>query len=257
MARFRSRYRKRYSRRNRKLTKANIYGNRSARSQAGQIAALNRKINYISKRDRPEIKTLIKNPQEFEMTSDLFTSTYATYVQPQPINGDNENQYIGDKYKLLNYTLSINLEYYNNSSTGFHDTESAGCTYRILCLQIKDISSGEIPESLENILQFTGNTGANYSMQTRSPLRVGITKRYRILFDKTYTITSTNNQATRRIMLKPKYQTVRPAMNAPSTPQYLTNTIVTYIISSGLHYDANFTEYLQATVYSKIAFTDV
>ena len=42
------RYRKRYSKRNRTLSKVNIAANRNARAQSKQIAALNRKVNYIA-----------------------------------------------------------------------------------------------------------------------------------------------------------------------------------------------------------------
>ena len=48
------RYR-RYYRRNRKLTKASILTNRGAKAQSKQIAALNRKVNYLAKANRPEV----------------------------------------------------------------------------------------------------------------------------------------------------------------------------------------------------------
>lgn len=49
-------YKRRYRKRGykRTLRKSNIYMNKSARSQAYQIAALNKKINYVYKVTKPE-----------------------------------------------------------------------------------------------------------------------------------------------------------------------------------------------------------
>ena len=48
---------KRYHRRYRKLTKASIYGNRSARAQSRQIARINSRVNHISRSLRPDVRT--------------------------------------------------------------------------------------------------------------------------------------------------------------------------------------------------------
>lgn len=256
MARFRYRRGRRYNRRGRKLSKANIYGNRSARSQAGQIAALNRKINYISRRDRPEVKTLVRSPNSFTFTSATLDNTYSIYIQPLPQPGSSDHGIIGDVYKILSYQLFINMEYFNNSTTGYHDSESAGCTYRILCLQAKAIDSDSLPEGISNILEFTANTGAAYSLMTRSPMVTGITKRYRVLFDKTYSLTTNRNQGTHRIILRPKSNTVRTQTGQSNPASISNNQIITYLITSGLHTDLNFTETVEGSVSSKIAYTD-
>lgn len=60
-------YRRRYKRRT--LKKSNIFGNKSAKGQAKQIYALNRKINYIEKRTKPEIYT-----RTTELCNHLFTT---------------------------------------------------------------------------------------------------------------------------------------------------------------------------------------
>lgn len=44
-----------------KLTKGKIFGNKSAKSQAKQIYALNKKVNYIQKTTKPELKIHTRN----------------------------------------------------------------------------------------------------------------------------------------------------------------------------------------------------
>ena len=48
---------KRYNYKKKTLKKSNIFTHKSAKSQAKQIYAINKKINYISKTTRPELQT--------------------------------------------------------------------------------------------------------------------------------------------------------------------------------------------------------
>lgn len=54
-------YRRRYYRKRRVLSKGNIFGRKSAKSQAKQIYAINKKINKIEKRTRPETLVYLHN----------------------------------------------------------------------------------------------------------------------------------------------------------------------------------------------------
>ena len=101
--------RKYYKRSNRKysrrtLSTRNIYSNRSARSQAYQIAALKRRINYVSRQCKPEIKVL---------TSDLVSDSYedaTTYgkikVMP-PAQGTGENERVGNSWNVKSGTIRL------------------------------------------------------------------------------------------------------------------------------------------------------
>lgn len=113
---FRRRFGRRYYKRNRRLSKANIYGNRSARSQAGQIAALNRKINNVAKRTKPEYHIVNSSSYAKSFTSGAFSSTYIRIPQPVPsANSASDSGFVGDMCHMLSLTLHGYCEYFNNS----------------------------------------------------------------------------------------------------------------------------------------------
>lgn len=251
------RYRKRY---NRKLTKTNIYLNKSARSQATQIAALNRKINYISRRDKPETKVYnAPQPISGSFTSDSITNTYTIQLMQPPARGVEDNNIVGDKINLLSVSLNLYAEYYNTSNTGYHNTESSGGIVRIIALQVKNnIGSSPALPSINNILQYASTTGSTYTAMSASPFINGITKTYRILFDAKYPINTNRNQLCKNIILRPKYKSIRLPPTSSSDPGLIAfqNSIFFVIIGGGLHADTDFTEYINYNLTYKYAYTD-
>lgn len=241
-------YRKRYS----KLSKANIYGNRSARSQAGQIAALNRKVNKIAKRDKPEYKIVNTSPYAKSFTSQALSNTYITISQPFPtVNNASDEGMVGNKVHMIALKMNGYCEYFNSSNTGYHDTESAGCVIRIIAIQFKQSGGTVIP--IDQLLQQAGTVGSNYTALAYSPFKQGITNKCRVLMDYRSIITTTRNQKllNLRVPLR-KYRDLRfdNGTNAWS------NNVLFYVIVGGLHYDQNYTETVEFNATLKLVYTD-
>lgn len=255
-----ARYRK-YTRRNRrnkrnyKLSKANIYLNKSSRAQATQIAALNRKINVIARRDKPETKINISQPKSITLNSSSLASSYDAWTVSYPSPGDSDSQYIGDKFTLKSLYIGFTLEFYTNPA-GYHNTESAGTSYRIFVIQHKSTNvdqGGAMP--LAEILEYGSNTGTSYNARSISPFRTGITNEFDILYDSVGTITLERNQKIHKIYvpLKRRNRTIRSIVGATNV---FDKPIYVYIVPSDLKYDADYKEYLQVTYIEKIAYTD-
>lgn len=252
---FRSGRSRRSRRRSRKLTKANIYGNRSARSQAGQIAALNRKINAVSKRTKPELHVLCSQNNAFTFTSNALSSVYNRFIMDLPTpNSPADNAFVGDMCHMLSLTLHAYAEYFNNSTTGYHDTESAGCVLRIIAVQYKDSQGIASPlANVNELLQSTGTTASGYTALAYAPFVTGISNRLRVLCDRKYILTTNRNQKLIKIRVPlGKYRDLR----YDAATQYFSNVIQFWVIAGGLHYDSNYVETLQFTSMHKLVFRD-
>lgn len=241
---------RRYKRnRSRKLSTRNIFSNRSAKSQANQIYALNRRVSRISKAMRPEIKTYISTSNSRNYTSDLLGNIYGEYVFPNIPQGSGESQRVGDIIRVKNWNIYISMEYFNNSDTGYHNSESSGAQWRLICLQPRNTvvrGSLEITDLIHN----ASNSGSDYTLMGLAPLVEGITSDYYILYDRHGTITSDSNQR----MIKVSLNNVRPIRWTSQEGE--SNLPLFVIVITGLHYDSNFTETVQVSSLQKIAYTD-
>lgn len=254
MARYgRRSYRRRY-RRGRKLTKASIYGNRSARSQAGQIARLNSKVNYIARRTKPEIHVLNSGNFDKSFTSNAFAATYYLYQMPLPTAGSaGDSGFAGNQCHMISLTLHGYAEYFNSSATGYHDSESAGCVLRIIALQTKSSVDQQLLTTPTDILQSVGTSGTGYTALAYAPFRTGISDVYRVLMDYKCTLTSDKNQ--KLLKLKVPLGKYRTLSYDPNLQKY-SNSISILVLACGLHYDQNFTETIQYTSMLKLVFRD-
>lgn len=247
MAYGKRRYSRRFYRRRKMLSTRNIFNNKSARSQASQIYRLNRRVSALSKANRPEVKVKYQIAERFRFTSDQLTNTYKGFNVYAPGLSEDGSGRIGDMINIKNAQLNFMFEYFNDSQTGFHDTESSGSPVRIIIGQFKSSVNQSVP-SFSSILEEVGGSGAAYTNMALSPLKANVTDDHYILFDKTYTITSMRNQLVKRINIKPKNY----RFNANTTY----NCIWVYVIAPGLHYDENFKETVQCVYSAKIAYTD-
>ena len=123
-------YKRRYARKRSTLTTRNIYANRSARSQAYQIAALKRRINYVSRQCKPEVKVLTS-----DVITDLFTSTtsYGKVKVLPPAKGTSENQRIGNSWNVKNGSFKILFD--KNINTSSQTSQDNGLSYRVIIVQ--------------------------------------------------------------------------------------------------------------------------
>ena len=240
---------RKYSRKSsrRTLSTRNIFSNRSAKSQANQIYRLRRRLNYISKMNRPELKVLYSDASSFSFDSQTVMNTYKSFLIPLPSLGDGDNQRIGDFIRIKSLQLNISAEYYNSSDSGYHNTESAGSAYRIIIGQYKQPSS-HVPD-ISSILAESSNTGAAYTNQSVCPLITGMTTFSHILFDRSYTISTNKNQAIHKIRVRPRNIRFQ-SQNSDA------NSIWVIILSAGLHHDNNFSEFITGTYSMKLTYTD-
>ena len=134
---------RRYSKRKRVLSKVNIAANRSARSQSKQIAALSRKVNYLAKANRPEIRIKFTN-----FGTSLTNSSLATNFNQLATLSPWSNTYTGDDAATTQNELEGNfnrckgisfkmIAEYTNDFTGDEADNQLAASYRLLIVQEK------------------------------------------------------------------------------------------------------------------------
>lgn len=245
--------RKRSARRRSALSSRNIYVNKSARAQSYQIAALRNRMRRMSRQLRPETKVWlsgIKTESYTSSTTGTWCSKYEVCGELIENTGAGEGQIIGDKINIRSLQILAHFDYHsvNNPENMMYD--SYGANIRIVCFQSKARSNetaGSIGPSV--IITNAAGSGAGYEMLGVSPLTAGITERFRILCDKTYTITDSSNQRIVRLSVKP--------WNIRKNESDYYNKVFCFVYVSGLHW-LSLTEYeeVRQHLQFKIAYTD-
>lgn len=239
------------SRFSRTLSHRRIFGNRSARAQASQIAALNRRISKVAKISKPEKKVFIDGFPTVTLDSGAVGSIYTAFGDTNIQRGPNNSDRVGDKIRACTrYRLSF--EYYNNSATGYHDSESSGVQVRIIMGRLKYPNVNSSYPAPSSLVHSYGASGDNYDHVPISPLISGVTEKNYIDYDKTFYLTTDRNQKT--LTLRSPLYTRRfdDAVNVDWS-----NHTWMVIIAGGLHYDNDFKEYVKVTASRKTVFTDV
>lgn len=244
---YRRRYRKRYSRRRSTLSTRSIYSRRSGLAQAGQIAALKKRINKVYKVCKPEIKNQYNAVGNFNFNNTIAGEVSHGFGDIGMATGSDVNDRVGDKvYIKTKYYLSF--EYYNNSNTGYHNSESAGCQLRVIVGRYKTSqSSSDACPPANALIDDYSSSGVNYTLAVTAPLKQRVLDDYYIDQDKVYYLTTTKNQ--KIIKLSTKWYT-RKFDSVGSNHSFC------LVVCSGLHADTNFTEEVNYAVGRKIVFTD-
>lgn len=239
---------RRYGRRRSALSTRKIFSRTSAKSQANQIYALRKSVSRLNRRMRPEIYTnAIPNAVSKTFSNSTFADSYWSYHYQWPANGTGDDAKRGDKIFVKNMQLNFTFEYYNSSNTSYHAVESSGCPVRIIVLKTKQPANYN-PPALNDILLYSSHTGTDYTQRAVSPYVHGITDKYAIMYNKVFYMNPTHNQKVLRIFLKPGLI----QWEADDT----TNQVFVYVAPAGLHVDTDFSEYVQMTFSSRIAYTD-
>ena len=177
-------YRKRSARTSRRqLSTKRIYSRTSARAQASQIASLRNRVNRVYRACKPEIKSSYASPETISYTSSSLSSYYRIYPLTTPSQGVGDNQRIGNKIKVLNGTVYLSMEYFNNSSTGYHNSESSGAQYRVIIGQFRTPQGSNIIPTIGTLFDNPSFSGATYTQMAVCPLKTGITSMYAIIKD--------------------------------------------------------------------------
>lgn len=251
MAYGRYRRRRSYRRNRRTLSNRSVYGKTSARSQAKQIASLRNRINSVYRKTKPEIKNLLGASITHKFSSGALSDVWFAGVFPMPtLNSGTDKGMIGNYCKPISLQLNGTFEYYNSSATGYHDSESSGCMARVIIVQRKTPEDYTTTHELSEFIPSPSYTGAEYTTMAVKPLQTGITEKWDVLADKRFVLTSDSNQRIFRMRVKPK----------PFRFNIENNNVFNYckfiVIAAGLHYDTNFTEYLEFTEFVKMSYTD-
>lgn len=250
---FKRGYKRRRGYRRKRMTKTNLLLNKSATSQAFQIAKLNRKINRVAKQNHIEIRQLITNPVTNIYTGGLLSDTYTYFEQPAfwPINGTSYNIRNLNFYFRLIYSPGKVLE--PGSTIGY-----SGATVRIILFQAMSESLPEADKpSIDQFLAIVGNTGEKYVAQTMSPLKEGITAKYRVLADRRYNLSDANPIRNTVLRIKPRFNKLNYLSTNEGKPiegYHPRGFIFGYIVTSGL--TSSDTESMKVTYFGKLAYTD-
>lgn len=225
-------YKRRYNRKRSVLSTRNIYANRSARNQAYQIAALKRRINYVSRQCKPEVKVLTG-----AVVSDTYEAetSYGKIKVNPPAQGTGENQRVGNAWNVKNGSFKI-LFNKNIVSQSYQDN---GLSYRVIIAQTvaPTNSTSEVP----NITDLLVSTSNNAQCLV-SPFKDGITAKYRILRDiKSSTVSNEK-------LLNIRYY---PFKHEELDPSGYSRMIYIYVFSS-----ANTEHNVSITATNRYVFTD-
>lgn len=215
----------------RKLSKTNIYLNRGARSQATQIAALNRKINAISRRDRPETQIINGSPVTIQFPDTGNVPNYYSFVMASPEHNSSDLGTVNsDCFKLYDTSLRI---YMKLAST---PASNIGGSIRIFALQVistSDISNGlPVPPGLNDVIfgASTNFTDDDYL----KPFTNNITNQYRVLFNRVYSVSQDKPVFSKLLTMRPKHKLCRFGTNNQSNPTGSSGWILWYVCCSNM-----------------------
>lgn len=253
------RYRKNF-RNNRALTTRRIFNNKSAKSQAKQIYALRKSINYVRNQCKPEVK-VVETPiviNEFTSTTSgdepiLVNNMWRRYNIDVPSSGNNDNNRIGNMVKMLPLTWYINAQYgrKTNSSSGipYYNliNEGTGACFRLIAVQAKQsMKQPPTPTDLFPLFEDYPNWQTTIS-NMNCPYRNGITTNYNILYDKVKYINDNRPIYNKRLKIKP----IDKTLVWEDGYLYPKGIIFYFIICSGLRSTGN---NLNQSDYDYIAF---
>ena len=242
--------RRSYRRRNSKLSTRKIFSRTGAKSQAKQIYALRRRVTTLSRRVKPELKVKDSSITSFDLHNAAWTNSYQAYTLQWPAQGDAVDQRVGTEFKVKNIMIRLNLEYYNNSETGYYANNSAGTPVRIIVIKTVGPVLTNFETSLDTILQHSGYSGGDYTARSISPFKRSVTQQFKIVSNKLVNLTSDKNQ--RSIFIS-----VGRNQNINFNPGGQAVHYLLYIAPSGLHYDTEFKEHVKGTMVYRITYTDV
>lgn len=232
------------------LTKTNVYSRTSAKSQARQIYALKRRVSTLSRVTRPELKVKDNSPETFDLHNAAWTNSYVSYTLQWPANGSEVNQRTGAAFRIKSLQINLNLEYYNNSETGYHAGESAGTPVRIIVIRTVGPVTGSFTTSLDTLLEHSGYSNENYTARSVSPFKRGVTQQYKIVADRLINLTSDKNQRSIKITVGRNYKV---EYNTHGQACYY----LVFVAPAGLHYDDDFKEHVRGIMLYRISYTDV
>lgn len=235
-------YRRKYFRR-RTLSTRNIYNKRSSKSQANQIYVLNKKVNAIAKANRPDTHILTNGPISHQFTNETLASVHKSYSSGLSPNGNYA--------RLLDFTIAGTFEYGDNKEAFPGIEVPRAGTIRLVIWQSLSSKASSSVQSMDSLIDIS-SSGAGYELNTMRPFKNGVTAYVKILYDKTYTVSSEYPVRPFKVSIK-KLMPMR-IETGDAKPR---GEVYFGFVTSGLHYaSASYNEHISCNFISKIAYND-
>lgn len=249
----RARRRARRTRR-RTLSNRSIYGSKSARSQANQIAALRNRVNRIARDNRPEVKVTYGEYGNVFNNSSTSANTWSQFLYVP------KNKIDGNTIQYKTFRLCGNLEYTDTFATSPGIDHQRTCTMRVIVYQMRAASNLSSPV-IEDLLDVT-STGVGYELNAYKPFKAGAGRVAKILSNRV--ITLSDQQPIKRFDIKIRRGMINETF-LMSTETDMDNSLslaaprgsfCVAIVASGLHWDSSFSQQVKCNLFVKIAYTD-
>lgn len=187
-------YRRRAGRRgHRTLSTRSIFNNKGARAQASQISALKKRINYVYRQCRPEVK--IKESTPIQLSVDRQAEIpYLLYKVNMPPPGYNDQSMVGNVCNIKDVKVSINCELEENFTTNNYVVAGhlpITCEYRIIGCALKSSSDANLnPDDIGVFSRY--GVDPFYYLNASRPLNEGVTSYVDILYDRRFILSNMN-----------------------------------------------------------------
>lgn len=238
-------------RRNSALSTRKIFNKRSSKAQAKQIYALRKRVSAIARANRPE--TYIKySTHQYVFNNSALTNTnwgIACSIPKASLNGN-----VG---RMLNFIFKGNFEYADNYALNPAVDHQRTCSVRIIIMQSKIPNNGY---SSTDYLEL-GTSGVDYELNAYKPFKSGTSSKFKILCDKTYTLSDQHPIQPFTVNLKRIGNMVYEMNTIQDEDSTVLNTqpkgsLHIQVITSGLHWDSTYSQQITMNSFIKYAYTD-
>ena len=225
-------YRKRY--RGRKLSTKRVYRNRSSRAQAGQIVALNKKINYVRKELAPDIQYFDSMMYSHSAVKSELQACYKSSMNMRTFSGHVNTDYSSDTtlggywaglqqgsetINIKNIRFKVSLSKGNPSGYGYDGP------LKLEFLVVQTTSQISVSSSVADQIFGHQPSGLN-SNNIGYPLNAGFWRRFKILKRKFISIDNDiQNIKDVSFNIKPKYHKIPDLPNTSGTDFLVQNDL--------------------------------
>lgn len=235
--------------RKRTLGNRNIYGNRSSRAQASQIAAIRNKVNKVYRACKPEKKFVEGSIYEETFSNGSLATNYKCYTATSIDPGTSDSQRIGNRvWRKDSYRFRVCYSNNAANTSGLHSFETPAAQVRVIVGIWKEVGNTQSIPNISDILSSYSSTGEGYRSLAVQPLARGVTERHRIIHDKLYTV-SLNNPISTHKLSTPWYDC------RYDKDQYHVHSWILFI-AGDLDYDTLYEEHMELIGTRKTTFTD-
>lgn len=248
---YRSRYTRRRTgaRRRRTLSSYRIATRTSARSQARQIYALNRKINMIQRRTKPEIMTWTQALAGTPVWSNTGALSWVANIGPEQ---NTENEIQGHFARLLSLNLYAAINYTTLTET------SQPVIFR--CVVVQTMATRQSAPTIGDVIEGVDTQTSISSRLARQgifgPLAQGLARSFRVLNDRKYYLSYQRPFVSVKITRKRLLSWWSDPNGNEPVPKGEIYVIIVGYVSGTSESTTGLTQPFTITAQSKLAYTD-